>query len=181
MTAYRVFPLVAVLVAVSFTAAAQFGGPPGSPPDGRGFGGSPGSVPDSGPPPARPPQCQALLAVRSELQKHGEAIGAANHKKADVRVACRLFKSYIATEAKMITMLDEDGASCGVPPQVRRQVRDSHARAQQIGQQVCDAAARGPGPGLPNLLGPSLEHPSRREKLWPLGDYWLPHDRLPGR
>jgi len=142
-------------------AGAQFGGMPGLPgsaPPGGGFG---------GPPAGPPPKCQALIAIRDELQKHGLAIEAANQKRADVKTACGLFRKYIATEAKMIKMLDEDGASCGAPPQVIQQVRGSHAKAQQIGKQVCDAAARGPaaaGPTLSDALGTSPTLPDTREK-----------------
>jgi len=62
-------------------AGAQFGGMPGMPgsaPPGGGFG----APPQQGP----PPQCQQLLALRDELQKHGAAIGEANDKKADVKI-----------------------------------------------------------------------------------------------
>ena len=86
----------------------------------------------------------AACNIRDELQKHGQAIGAANQKKADVKVACGLFRRYLATEAKMIEMLEADGASCGAPAQVIQQVRNSHAKARQIRKQVCDAAQRGP-------------------------------------
>src|SRR5262245_35875460 len=104
-------------------AGAQFGGMPGMPgsgPPGGGFG-----------PPQQPPaKCQQLLSIRDELQKHGQAISEANEKKADVKIACRLFRTYIATEAKMLKMLEDDGPTCGVPPQVNQQVRGSHAKAQ---------------------------------------------------
>jgi hypothetical protein len=108
--------------------------------------GFPGSPPSGfADPPAQPPKCQALLAIRRELLKHGEAIAAANQKKkADVKVGCKLLRTYVASEAKMLRMLDEHGTSCGVPAHVNQQVRASHARAQQIGKQVCDAAARQP-------------------------------------
>jgi hypothetical protein len=142
-------------------AGAQFGGMPGMPggPGAGGFGGPPAGGP--------PPKCQALLAIRDELQKHGEAISVANEKKADVKIACRLFKSYIAAEAKMLKMLEADGPSCGVPASVNQQVRGSHAKAQQIGKQVCDAAARGPaqaGPTLSDALGTSPTLPDTRDK-----------------
>ena len=142
-------------------AGAQFGGMPGMPgsgPPGAGFG---------GPPQGPPPRCQALLNVRDELQKHGKAIEAANQKKADVKVACGLFRKYIATEAKMIKMLEADGASCGAGPQVVQQVRSGHAKAQQIQKQVCDAAARGPAPSGPTLsdaLGTTPALPDTRDK-----------------
>jgi hypothetical protein len=141
-------------------AGAQFGGMPGMPgsgPPGAGFG----------PPQGPPPKCQALLSIRDELQKHGQAISTANDKKADVKVACSLFRKYLATEAKMIKMLEVDGPGCGAPAQVLQQVRGSHAKAQQIGKQVCDAAARGPAPSGPTLsdaLGTTPALPNTREK-----------------
>jgi hypothetical protein len=128
---------IAILAVAIEHAGAQFGGMPGTPPGGPGTGGF--GNPPSGP----PPQCQALLSIRDDLQKHGAAIQAANKKKSDVKIACQLFRTYIATEAKMLRMLEADGSSCGAGPQVLQQVRDSHVKAQQIGKQVCDAA-RGP-------------------------------------
>jgi len=92
------------------------------------------------PPAASQAECQELLARRDELQKHGKVIGEANDKKADVKVACRLFRTYIATQARILRLLETHGAQCGVPSQVNLQVRTSHAKAQQIGRQVCDAA-----------------------------------------
>jgi hypothetical protein len=86
------------------------------------------------------PECKELLTRRDELQKHGKAIGDANNNKAHVTVACRLFRAYIATQARMLRLLETHGAQCGVPSQVNLQVRTSHAKAQQIGRQVCEAA-----------------------------------------
>jgi hypothetical protein len=90
------------------------------------------------------PACQALLSVRDEWQKHGQAIETANKRKADVAAACVLFRRYIATEARLIMMLDADGPSCGVPAKVNQDVRASHAKAQQIGKQLCDRADQQP-------------------------------------
>jgi hypothetical protein len=159
----RALLVIAIVGATLHHAAAQFGGmpglpsgPPGSP--GAGFGGSP-----QGP----PPKCQALLAIRDELQKHAQAISTANDKRADVRVACGLFRKYLSSEAKMIKMLEADGPSCGASAHVLQQVRGSHAKAQQIGKQVCDAAARGPaqaGPTLSDALGTSPTLPDTRDK-----------------
>ena len=157
----RALLAIAIVGATIPYAGAQFGGMPGMPgsgPPGGGFG-----APQQGP----PPQCRALLNIRDELQKHGEAISNANNKKADVKVACGLFRKYLAAEAKMIKMLETDGPSCGAGPQVVQQVRGSHAKAQQIGKQVCDAAARGPaaaGPTLSDALGTSPSLPDTRDK-----------------
>jgi hypothetical protein len=152
--------LAAAVVGLTFqNAGAQFGGMPGMPGSGGGGGGF-------GAPQAPPPQCQELLAVRETLQKHGQAIEAANKKKADVKTACRLFRNYIATEAKMLRLLDTNGPTCGVPPQINQQVRTGHAMAQKIGKQVCDAAARGPaptGPSLSDALGTTPALPSGKK------------------
>ncbi len=155
--------LAAAIVGVTIHhAGAQFGGMPGMPgsgPPGGGFGGPPQQGP--------PPQCQQLLTLRDELQKHGQKIEAANKAKANVKIACRLFRNYIATEAKMIKALDTVGAQCGVPPQINQQVRGSHAQAQQMGKQICEAAARGPaqtGPSLSDALGTSPTLPDTSQK-----------------
>lgn len=159
MIIWRALLATAVVVTTLHHAGAQFGGMPGMPGSpGGGFGGPP-----SGP----PPQCQQLLAIRDEVQKHGAAIEAANQKKAHVKVACQLFRNYIAAEAKMLKMLETHGASCGVPAQINQQVRGSHAKAQQIGKQVCDAAVRGPaaaGPTLSDALGTTPTLPDLTER-----------------
>jgi hypothetical protein len=160
MMVYRALLAVAIVGLAIPHAGAQFGGMPGMPgapgADGGGF---------SPPPQAPPPQCQELLHLRDALQKHGHAIETANQRKATVKVACQLFRNYLATEAKMILALDKNGPSCGVPPQVNKQVRDSHAKAGQIGKQVCDAAARGPaGPSLSDALGTAPPLPDAQKK-----------------
>jgi hypothetical protein len=152
----RALLVIAIVATTLHQAAAQFGGMPGLPgsgPSGEGFGGP-------------PPKCQALLTIRDELQKHGEAISNANEKRADVKVACGLFRKYLATEAKMIKMLEADGASCDAGYQVVQQVRNSHAKTKQIGKQVCDAAAR----GVPGIMDDRLIPPKPRpvREPWPV-------------
>lgn len=145
MTVCRALPLAVLLVAVPVAASAQFGGMPGMPggaPRGGGFGGPP-----SGPPPA----CQQLLVLRDETQKNGMAIQKANARKATVQEACQLFKSYLSAEAKFIKAIAENGRTCGVPPDVLKQMKEGHAKASQVGKQVCDAAAQGPRPAGPSL------------------------------
>lgn len=146
MTVCRALPLVAVIVAMPCAAGAQFGGMPGLP------GGPPGGVPGVGgfgaPPatPAPPPACQQLLALRDEVQKHGMAIQKANERKASVQEACKLFRTYLSAEAKFIRGLEENSRTCGVPPDAIKQAKERHAKAGQVGRQVCEAAALGPTP-----------------------------------
>ena len=150
MTICRILSLVAVLAAASaYPAQAQFGGMPGMPgsPGMGGFGAPPAAAP-SGPPPA----CQQLLVLRDEYQKNGAALGAAQHRKdkPDAVEACKLFKVFLASEAKFIAGMTENSATCGVPPQVIKQYQEGHGKASHVGKQVCDAAEH------PQPTGPSL-------------------------
>ena len=148
MTVSRALVFATVLFATPFVAHAQFGGMPGMPgmpgAPGGGFGAPP---PQAGPPPA----CQQLLALRDETQKHGSAIQKANERKATVQDACRLFKNFLAAEAKFIKGLEENSRTCGVPPDAIKQAREGHSKAGQVGKQVCDAAAQGARPAGPSL------------------------------
>ncbi len=149
MTFCRVLSSVSVAAVLATVLAgsvqAQFGGMPGMP-------GSPGMGGFGGPPAGPPPACQQLLVLRDETQKTGKAIADAQQRKvkADATEACKLFKTYIASEAKFLHGMTENMALCGVPPQLIKQVQEGHGRATLIGKQVCDAAEH------PQQSGPSL-------------------------
>ena len=149
MTLCRTLLFATVVVAAPFVAHAQFGGMPGMP--GMPGGGMPGGFGAPPPQSAPPPACQQLLALRDETQKHGMAIQKANEKKASVQEACKLFKNFLAAEAKFIKGLEDNSRPCGVPPDAIKQAKEGHARAGQIGKQVCEAAAQGPRPAGPSL------------------------------
>src|SRR5215467_2003128 len=154
MTVGRALVLVATLAAPS-AAGAQFGGTPMP-------GTMPGGMPGFGGPPQAPPAvCQQLLALRDETQKYGIATQRANQRKVPVQEACRLFKSYLAAEQKFMKGIEENARTCGVPPDVLKQIKEGHANAAQIGAQVCEAAAQ--GGQVPRERGPT-------------GDFWMPGD-----
>src|SRR6516165_8611686 len=146
MTLSRALPLaLAIAVTPLWPAAAQFGDMPGMP-------GSPGGMSPAMPggafsaPQEPPPACQQLLSNRDDVNKHGQALQAAGQKKAPPDELCKLFKTFLAVETKMIKGLEEHSATCGVPTEVLKQVRAGHSKAAQI----CDAAAQ------PRMVGPSL-------------------------
>jgi len=146
----RALPLVLALAAVPVGAAtAQFGGMPGMP----GSPGMPGGGMGSpfGQPQQPPPACQKLLSLRDETQKNAQALQAAGQKKVKPEELCKLFKAYLAAEARMIKGLEDGATSCGVPPEVPKQVRAQHAKASEMGKNVCDMAAQGPRPTAPSL------------------------------
>ncbi len=135
MTIRRVLSVAAVLAATTGFAHAQFGGMPGMPgsPAPGGFGGSPFGGPPAGPPPA----CQQLLSMRDETQKQAQAIQAANKRHASATEACKLFKTFLSTESKFMQSLEQNTATCGVPPDAIKQAHEGHEHASQIAKQVC--------------------------------------------
>jgi hypothetical protein len=155
MRVIRALPLALALAAMPlWPAAAQFGAMPGMP-------GSPGMSP-AGPgmstpggafsaPQEPPPACQQLLAIRDEVGKHGKALQAAGEKKAPAEELCKLFKAFLASEGKLLKGLQENGATCGAPPEVLKQVKEGHGKASEVGKKVCDAAAQGPRQAAPSL------------------------------
>src|SRR5215467_260031 len=158
--------VVAAPVVAHVGAYAQFGGMmPGMPGPGGGMPGGPGGfgAPQAGPPPA----CKELLVLRDKTHETGTAIQKANERKATVQEACKLFKSYLGAEAKFIKGLEDNSKTCGVPADVIKQVKEAHAKAGQVGKQVCDAAAQGPrpaGPSLSDTLGAGLAMPDNSSK-----------------
>jgi hypothetical protein len=145
MTISRV-ALILGLAIVPLPTQAQFGGMPGMP-GSPGMSSSPFGAPRQGPPPA----CQQLLTLRDETGKHGQALQTAGKKKVPAEELCKLFKSFLAAESKMIKGLEENQAACGVPNEVIKQVRTGHSKAEKMSKQVCDAAAQGPRPAGPSL------------------------------
>ena len=157
MTLCRALPLVAALIAMPVQPTfGQFGGMPGMP-------GSPG-VGGFGAPPAAPPaECQQLLGLRDEAQKHAAAIRTAGQRKAQPPEVCKLFRTFIASETRMIKAITEHGPRCGVPADVPSQMKAGHAQAEKVAKQVCDVAAQGPrptGPSLSDALGTTPTLPS---------------------
>jgi hypothetical protein len=142
--------VLALAVLPVWPAAAQFGGMPGMP-------GSPGMSPGMpggpfGAAPQQPPAiCQQLLVQRDEAAKHGQAIQAGGQKKVPPEEMCKLFKTFLSSESKMLKGLEQNSSTCGVPPDVIKQVKASHDKASQIGKQICDVAAQGPRPSGPSL------------------------------
>jgi hypothetical protein len=144
--------LLALAVVPLWPAAAQFGGMPGMP-GSPGMGGPGMASPFGAPPPQQgpPPACQQLLAMREETQKHGAALQAAGQKKSGPEEVCKLFKVFLASEAKMIKGIKDNATICGVPPEVLKNITAAHGKASEMGKHVCDAAAQGPRPAAPSL------------------------------
>jgi hypothetical protein len=134
MAVRRMLPLVLVLAAL-----------PVQPAPGQSLG--------AAQPPDPPPACRHLLTIRDEVQTNANALRTAGQTKAGPEEACKLFKAFLASEAKMIKGLEDHSALCGVPPGVITQVKAQHVQAEKHGKRLCEAAQRprppGPGDALP--------------------------------
>jgi hypothetical protein len=144
MTLSRALLFVALLVALPHAADAQFGGMPGLP-------GSTGPGGFGGPPSAPPPACQQLLTLRDDVQKRAGALQKASERKASPVEACKLFRSFLSADTKMIKAVEQHGAQCGVPPNISQEMKTGHANASKVAKQVCDAAANAGRPAAPRL------------------------------
>jgi hypothetical protein len=165
MALNRVLPLaIAVALFAVGPAKAQFGGMPGMPgsPGMPGMPGMGGGVPEGqglsgfSTPQQPPPACQEIVAYRDETAKHGHALEAAGKRKAPPDEACKLFKAFIAAEAKFVNALEKNSTTCRVPPEAIKQVKLGHSKASETAKRICDVAARGPepkGPSLSDALG----------------------------
>jgi hypothetical protein len=149
MTVCRALALVAFFMAVPCAAYAQFGGMPGMP----GSPGTPGAPGGGGfgAPRSPPPACQELLTLRDEVQKKANAIQSASKRHAPPATACKLFRTFLSSESKMIKAVDRNGPQCGVPANVPTEMKKGHAHAEKIAKQVCDMAAQGARPPTPSL------------------------------
>ena len=132
MTFHRAFSLAVVLAALVIGRAAAQDGVPGHP----GLG-SVWPMPQQ-----TPAVCLQVLANREETQKHGRALQVAGREKAPPEEICRLFKAFLAAEARMLEGLEAQSATCGVPTTVIEQVKTQHNKAEQVAKQVCALAAR---------------------------------------
>ena len=97
--------------------------------------------------------CQQLTSDRDEASRHGRALQAAGRRKASPHEVCELFDAFLAAETRMIKSLEELSATCGVPGEVLKAVKENHGKATQIGKQICELA--------------SGNFPSRRERPFP--------------
>jgi hypothetical protein len=164
MTFRRVLSSVSLAAALGMApvpvAMAQFGGMipgmPGMGPQG-GFGGGPPASAPSGPPPA----CQQLIALRDEMQKNGEALRAANERKAPPPEACKLFKVFLATDSKFLQSLQTNQATCGVPASAIKNVQEEHGKVTLVAKQVCDVADH------PRPTGPTLNEQLNAKPVLP--------------
>ena len=126
----------------------------------------PGPDPWSQPPPQQqqmPPCLEGFVKLRKEVEKRGGMIQAAGQRKQkpSAKEACGLFNAFTGAEVKMIKYATANAASCGIPAQIIENMKQSHAKSDEVRARVCQVAAQGPaaGPGAPPSLSDALSAP----------------------
>jgi len=89
-------------------------------------------------------------AARAEYEKRGQALEAANKRKASPQEGCNLFKALIEAQAKMLKFLKDNKEACAVPDDVVKNLSASLAKSATVKTQVCNIAASGGGPRPPS-------------------------------
>ena len=98
-----------------------------------------------------PPCVKQFGVLRDEAQKRARAIQSASERKVPPREACNLFNAFSAAESKMIKYATDNQTSCGIPPQIIAQLKQSHVRTADLQTKVCRAAAAPQRPAGPSL------------------------------
>ena len=124
----------------------------------------PGPDPWSKPPEQQMPPClEQFVKLRKEVEKRGAVIQAAGQRKQkpSAKEACGLFNAFTGAELKMIKYAAANAAKCGIPAQIIDNMKQSHAKSDEVRTRVCQVAANG-GPAraaAPPSLSDALSAP----------------------
>ncbi len=99
-----------------------------------------------------PPCIKEFLRLRGDVEKKAAAIRTASEKKVPPQVACKLFNTFSAAEAKMLKYASDNNVWCGIPAQIISGMKQAHAKTSEMRTKICRVAAAGP----PRPPGPSL-------------------------
>jgi hypothetical protein len=117
-------------------------GAPMSPP-GPGMGGGEGGS---------PPACVVEFSkMREDVQKKGAAAKQASDRKVTREELCKLVSAYSGAEQKWLKFAETGVSSCGIPPEIVKQLQQVHARTDQARERICAA-----GPANAQMAAPSL-------------------------
>jgi len=105
-----------------------------------------------------PPCLEQFVKLRDEATRKAKAIEAAGKAKPkpSAQVACQLFNSFSAAEAKLVKYATKNQTWCGIPQQVIEQMKQAHAKTAETRTRICRVAAAPPrprGPSLSEALG----------------------------
>jgi hypothetical protein len=127
-------------------------GPPPMSPGGSPFGGGPGPGAGAG---GVPPCMAEFTKLREEVQKRGAAAKTASEHKATREEMCKQVTAYATAEAKWVKFTEASVSTCGIPPEIAKQLKTVHGHTEETKQKLCAAgpAAAAAAPSLSDALG----------------------------
>ncbi len=120
-----------------------------------------GGAPQAGAPPSSgggPPCANEFMPLRTDAQTKGMAIKAAVERKSDRPELCKVFRTFVAAEAKVVKFVQENGSRCSIPPDAVKVMKTNHGKSVTMSNRVCNASAAPgapPPPSLSDALGTS--------------------------
>ena len=143
-----------------------FGPPQGGPPPG-GFGPGGGGPPGGGGGQTQAQQ-QCILEfnrLRGEVDKKGQVAKAISQRKGSREDLCAAVTGILGAETTWVKYAKTNASSCGIPPQIIKQLDGGHANLVKLKEQVCNGGgAAGGGPRAPSLseaLGTTTRLPDK--------------------
>jgi hypothetical protein len=112
-------------------------------------------------------KCMAEFGkLRDDVQKQGMAAKAAGQRKASREEMCKLITNYAAAETKWVNFTATGVSTCGIPPQIAKQLKEVHANTEKTRERICTAGpAVGGPPSISDALGVSQMTTPDRSKV----------------
>jgi hypothetical protein len=98
-----------------------------------------------------PPCSEEFLPLRSDAQTKGQAIKAAVDRKADRGEVCKVFRTFVAAEAKVVKFVVANGTRCSIPADAVKVMKTNHGKSVAMSNRVCNAASGPAAPAPPSL------------------------------
>lgn len=91
------------------------------------------------------------MPLRNDAQTKGMAIKAAVDKKAERSEICKIFRTFVAAEAKVVKFVQTNGSRCSIPADAVKTMKSNHSKSVSMSNRVCNAAAPAAAPRPPSL------------------------------
>jgi hypothetical protein len=91
------------------------------------------------------------MPLRNDAQTKGMAIKAAVDKKAERSEICKIFRTFVAAEAKVVKFVQTNGSRCSIPADAVKTMKNNHSKSVSMSNRVCNAAAPAAAPRPPSL------------------------------
>lgn len=113
-----------------------------------------------GPPPAaaqsQGPCVTEFTHLRNEVEKAGKVAKVINERHGSREEFCKAFTNLHAAQAKWVVYTQKNSKSCGIPPDVLKQLKLGEANLAKMKTTVCNGGGGGGGPAAAPSLAEAL-------------------------